>query len=154
MEEDCKALELAQAHSQPGHAVAAEGIGTELGHQDIGVIGVEKGADHLVQHLLICIVARPGQEGDVHRVAAAGLLTDLIDKPAPWEDCVPTLVDRDRQYAICRVEGILDPVSVMGIDVHIRNPLFVREESVDGKDNVVYVTEARGLGGHGVVQPP
>jgi hypothetical protein len=62
-------------------------------------------------------------------------------------------VGGDGQHARVLVEGELHAVAVMGVDVHVGHPHAVRPQAQDGQHGVVDVAEARGPGGHGVVEP-
>src|SRR3970282_2585313 len=52
-----------------------------------------------------------------------------------------------------RVEGELDAVAVVGVDVHVAYLPAAAAQLRDGQHRVVDIAEARGALGHGVVQP-
>src|SRR3990172_189661 len=58
-------------------------------------------------------------ERDVDRVALARALAVLLDEAGPGEEPVPALVGRDRQHVRVGVEGELDAVAMVGVDVHV-----------------------------------
>jgi hypothetical protein len=61
-------------------------------------------------------------------------------------------VQRERHDAVARVEGLLDAVAVVDVDVDVEHALVVLEQLEDAEHAVVHVAEARGLALLGVVQ--
>eukprot|EP00962_Isochrysis_galbana_P009153 scaffold2549_cov108-Isochrysis_galbana.AAC.10 len=57
-------------------------------------------------------------------------------------------------HSIRRIEGFLDPVTVVDVNVQVEHAGVVLEHVEDGQHNVVDVAEARRLGPLGVMQPP
>lgn len=80
------------------------------------------------------------------------------------------LVERDSHHTVCGVEGLLDSVSVVDVDVNVQHPLqsqdvellhknktkriylVVLEEFKNSKDNVVDIAESRCLALLGVME--
>lgn len=57
-------------------------------------------------------------------------------------------------HSIRGIEGLLDPVPVVYVNVQVEHAGVVLEHVEDGQHNVVDVAEARRLGPLGVMQPP
>ena len=52
---------------------------------------------------------------------SSGTLTSFVGMAGPWIEETTVLVDIGKNYAGIVLEGIVDPVAMMGIDVDIRN---------------------------------
>ena len=56
-------------------------------------------------------------------------------------------------HPIRRVEGLLDTVAMMNVDINVQHPTMVLQQLEDGEDDIVGVAEAGRLALFGVVQP-
>ena len=133
--------------------VGEEGVHPQLGDQDIRVKGFQERRHHLVKGLQIDLVVGLVLEGDVDRIAPALPDPDLLLVAGAREEGLPGLVEGDGQNLVGGVEGVLDPVAVVGVDVHVGHPKPPREKGLDGHHGVVHETEARGPAGMAVVHP-
>ena len=67
-------------------------------------------------------------------------------------EVLSVLVEGHGHDAVGGVEGLLDAVAVVDVDVDVEHPLVVLEQLQDGQDDVVDVAEAGGLALLGVVE--
>ena len=61
-------------------------------------------------------------------------------------------MEADRHHSVRGVEGLLNTISVVNVDIDVEFPLVVLQELQDGQDDVIDITEARGLALLGVMQ--
>ena len=92
-------------------------------------------------------------ERHVHRVAPTRAGADLVHEARPREEAVAPLVRRDGEDVGGVVEGELDAVAVVGVDVDVADPEAVRPQGLDRQHRVVEVAEAGGAARHRVVEP-
>src|SRR2546426_348050 len=76
----------------------------------------------------------------------------LLDETGTREEIVAALVRRDGHDLRVRVEGVLDAVAVVGVDVHVEDAEAARLEVEDREDRVVDVAEPRRAPGQRVVE--
>jgi hypothetical protein len=97
-------------------------------------------------------VVHAGLEGKVDRVAVAVAVAGVVRLSRAGEE-VFRLVERNGHHTVRQVEGFLDAVTVMDIDVDVENALVLLEELEASEHDVVGVAEAGCLGLLGVVHP-
>lgn len=88
----------------------------------------------------------------VHGVISADVRTDLVHVAGAGEKPIAVLVERHGHDAVGEVKRLLDAVAVVHVDVDVQHAGMVLEQLQYGDDDVVDVTEARGLELLGVVQ--
>ena len=59
------------------------------------------------------------------------------------EDCKQCVAHR--HDTVCEVEGLLDTIPMMNVNVHVQYSLIVLEQLQDSKHDVVHVAKARGF---------
>mmetsp|Transcript_20578 Transcript_20578/g.48498 ORF Transcript_20578/g.48498 Transcript_20578/m.48498 type:complete len:426 (-) Transcript_20578:122-1399(-) len=109
--------------------------------------------DDGTEDALVGLVVHPVVQREVDGVVLPVRVTDVVDVPGARE-VLPELVKGARHDAVRRVEGLLDAVSVVDVDVDVQDPLVLLEELQYRQDAVVDVAEPGGLRLLGVVQPP
>ena len=141
----------ADAEVEAPEAVAGQGVGPALQHDgaggeplhDLADDGPEDGAEGVVVHAVV--------EGEVDGVVLAVGVAHVEDV-AGAREVLAELVEADGHDAVGRVEGLLDAVAVVDVDVDVEDALVLLEELEDGQNAVVDVAEARRLGLLGVME--
>ena len=128
------------------------GVDAELEDDGVGGEGAQERRDHGLEGGRVHGVVRVGLEWEVDGVAEALALADLLDEARAREEPVAPLVAGERQHVRVAVEGELDPVAVVGVDVHIGNLPVLATQGLDGEHRIVDIAEARGAVRHGVMQ--
>lgn len=67
-------------------------------------------------------------------------------------EVLPVLMEGHGHHPIRGVEGLLDAVAVVHVDVHVQHALVVLQQLQDPEHDVVHVAEARRFGLLGVVE--
>ena len=109
-------------------------------------------AYHGLEDGLVRRVVHPVLEREVDRVAL-GVVGAGVHEVARAREELAVLVEGDGHHAVGGVEGLLDAVAVVDVDVDVQHPLMLLEQLEDGEHDVVRVAEARRLALLGVVQP-
>ena len=86
-----------------------------------------------------CIIY-PVPEGEIETVIFPPTRPDIPEIPRPGE-IFPVLVEGDCHNPVGCVEGLLDPVTVVDVDVYVENPLVVLQQFQDREHNIIYVAE-------------
>ena len=125
-----------------GTALQNDGTGGEALH-DLADDGTEDGAEGVVVHAVV--------EGEVDGVVLPVGVAHVEDV-AGAREVFAELVEADGHDAVGGVEGLLDAVAVVDVDVDVEDALVLLEELEDGQDAVVDVAKAGGLGLLGVME--
>lgn len=144
------ALEAEVETSQP---IPREGIGPALQHDGPGAVHLHNLGHDGLEDLLVGGVGHPGREGGVDGIAGAVLGAGVLDVAGPREE-VAVLVQAEGHDTVGAVEGLLDAVAVMDVDVDVQDAGVHLEELEDGQDDVIDVAEAGRLGLLGVMEAP
>src|SRR3990172_12832831 len=107
---------------QMGQGVRGHRVHPKLRHKDIRFIGLNQRRDNLVKTPDKYAIPCPRIEGEVHRVACSLSFPGLLYKSCPREEEFPAFMERYREDFIRMIEGMLDPISMMGIDINVGNP--------------------------------
>ena len=132
--------------------IARERVGAALQHERSRLIDLHHLLHDGHKDSLIALVVNAVLERNVERVVLACLHTDVLDIAGPGEEVVPVLMERDSHHAVRRVEGLLDAVAVVDVDVEIQDTWVVLKQLEDAQHNVVHVAKSRRLGALRVVQ--
>jgi hypothetical protein len=65
----------------------------------------------------------------------------VLDVSRAWEE-ISISMERYGHDSVCAVEGFLDSISMMHVDVNIEYPVMVFQELQDCEDNVIDIAEA------------
>ena len=130
------------AGQRVGTALQHDGTGGEALH-DLADDGPEDGAEGVVVHAVV--------EGEVDGVVLSVGVANVEDV-AGTREVFAELVEADGHDAVGGVEGLLDAVAVVDVDVDVEDALVLLEELEDGQDAVVDVAKAGGLGLLGVME--
>jgi hypothetical protein len=96
--------------------------------------------DNRLKYALVGYVIDSITKREVNRIVFTCANADVAKFARAWE-IFAVLVERDRHNAVCRVEGFLNPVSVMDIDIDVKNSLFETEQFKDPKDDVLTASQ-------------
>ena len=140
-------------HAQVERAelVARERVGAALEDDGARAVPVHDVLQDGAEHAAVAVVVDAVLERVVDGVALAAPLA-LVALGARAGEEVAELVERGRHDAVGRVEGLLDAVAVVDVDVDVQDARVVPQELEDGEDDVVDVAEARRLALLGVVE--
>ena len=130
------------ARQRVGTALQNDGTGGEPLHH-LRDDGTEDGAEGFVVHAVV--------EGEVDGIVLPLGVANVEDVAGAGE-VLAELVEADGHDAVGGVEGLLDAVAVVDVDVDVEDALVLLEELEDGEDAVVDVAEAGGLGLLGVME--
>ena len=61
----------------------------------------------------------------------------FADKPGSWEQVSPRFMHRNGQHPVVAVKGLLHPVTVVRIHIHVCHPHPSPQEKVDSQSRVV-----------------
>ena len=136
---------------EAAEAVARQRVGAALQHDGVGLIELHHlGHDRLkdgVVDVVVDAVAERKVDGVVLALAGAD-----VAQVAGAREVLAVLVERDGHDAIGGVEGLLDAVAVVHVDVDVEHALVVLEQLENGEHDVVDVAEAGRLALLGVMQ--
>lgn len=110
--------------------------------------------DNRLENVRVPGVIDAGPQGHVNRIVAAALRADLVDIPGPGEEPIAVLVKRQGHDPTVPVEGFLDAVPVMHVNVNVEDAGVIREQLEDREDNVVDVAEPGSPCTFSVMQSP
>jgi len=130
------------ARQRVSTALQNDGTWSESFHH-LGDDGTEDGAEGFVVHAIV--------EGEVDGIILPLGVANIEDVAGAGE-ILTELVEADGHDAVGGVEGLLDAVAVVDVNVDVEDALVLLEELEDGKDAVVDVAEAGGLGLLGVME--
>ena len=71
-----------------------------------------------------------------------------------WEEIVSILVKTDSHNAVGCVEGLLNTISVVYIDIDVQNPRVVLQQFENCKYEIINIAKSRGLSPFCVMQTP
>mmetsp|Transcript_21840 Transcript_21840/g.55418 ORF Transcript_21840/g.55418 Transcript_21840/m.55418 type:complete len:490 (-) Transcript_21840:14-1483(-) len=133
--------------------VARQRVGAALQHHGVGLIGVDDALDDRLKDVLVRHVVDAVTQREVDRVVLSLPRAHVLHVARAGE-VLAELVERDGHHAVGGVEGLLDTVAVVDVDVDVQHALVVLEQLQDRQHDVVHVAEARRLTLLRVVQPP
>jgi hypothetical protein len=79
--------------------------------------------DNRLKYALVGYVIDSVAKREVHGIVFACANADVAKFARAWE-IFAVLVERDRHNTVCRVKGFLNSVSMMDIDINVKNSLF------------------------------
>ena len=144
------ALEAEVEAPQP---IAGEGVGPALQHDGPGTVHLHDLGHDGLEDLLVGGIGHAGREGGVDGITGAVLGPGVLDVAGAGEE-ISVLVQTESHDAVGAVEGLLDAVAVVDVDVDVQDAGVDLEQLEDGQDNVIDVAEAGGLGLLGVMESP
>ena len=128
------------------------GVDSQLGDKHVWPECFKKWHDSLPKSPEVHVVRRVGIQGDVYRVSSADPGASLLHESGARKQERARLVERDRQNAVGRVEGVLNSVTMMAVYVDVGDPHTLLKEPVDSDHGVVEHAEAVSMVGHCVMQ--
>ena len=145
-------LVAARRQRQFGQWVGKVRVDAELGHHHVRPETLEERWDQPVESPKVDLVVGPGRKRQVDSIAFPCTAAGFFDLPRAGKQRPSILVKRDGQDPVGIVEGILDAVAVVNVDIDVRHPLALLEEPGDGDRGIVVDAEARGVVAPGVVE--
>src|SRR3990172_1393527 len=116
-----RAVAFCRQH-QMGEGVGGHRVHPKLCHKDIRFIGLNQRRDNLVKTPDKYVISCPRIEGEVHRVTGSLSFPGLLYESGAREEEFPAFMKRYREDPIRMIEGVLDPIPMMGINLNIGNP--------------------------------
>ena len=68
-------------------------------------------------------------------------------------DCLQKTLISKVIIQACSIKGLLDPITMMNIDINVKNSLVMFEQLQNGQNNIIHVTKTRGFRLFSVMQP-
>ena len=113
--------------------------------------GAEDGTTHWIKDAPERIVCDPILQRDVDRVPLPLPLANIVLRPRPREK-VAMLVYAAGHDAVGSVEGLLNAIAVVAVDIDVEYPRICAQELEDAEHDVVDVAEPRRFSLFGMVQ--
>ena len=132
--------------------VARQGVHPDLEHDDVRVERPHDRQDAAVERLDEGRVVRSHRQRQVHAEAVPLAMADVALEARTWEERPPALVHRHGHHVAPVVEGVLDTIAVVGVDVEEEDPTTSVGQRQAGEHDVVDVAEAGGARRVGVVE--
>jgi hypothetical protein len=132
--------------------IPAETVRPSLQENGIRVEGLHDVVQHYAMDIPEIGVVEALVEGEVDTVVGALLIADIVDVAGSWEVLLE-LVEGACHHSICQVEGLLDSVSMVDIDVDVEYSLVGFQQFQNGQHTIVDVAEAACLALFGVMEP-
>mmetsp|Transcript_44830 Transcript_44830/g.141163 ORF Transcript_44830/g.141163 Transcript_44830/m.141163 type:complete len:210 (+) Transcript_44830:347-976(+) len=129
-------------HSQP---VPCQAVSSALHDDGLGVVGPNDLSDDGLEDLLEAAVIYPIVQRHVHRAVFPRPFPDVCDVTSLREEVAVVLVEGGCHNSVCVDERLLHSVSMMHIDIDVKDAREELEQLQDGQNDVVDVAEARGL---------
>ena len=133
--------------------VLRERVSTALDDQHVGDIGVHHFLHDLAEELDVGHIGHTGLEGDVDSVVFAVVLADGVERAGPREEVFVEFMEADGHDPIGVVEGLLDPVPVVDVDVEVEDPRVHLQQLQDAQHYVVDVAETTRFCFFAMVEP-
>mmetsp|Transcript_34168 Transcript_34168/g.89845 ORF Transcript_34168/g.89845 Transcript_34168/m.89845 type:complete len:341 (+) Transcript_34168:415-1437(+) len=133
--------------------VARQRVRATLQYDRARLVPLHDLADNRLEDRLVGGIVHAVLQRVVDGVVLARRSTHVLDVARAWE-VLAKLVERDREHAVRRIEGLLDAVAVVDVDVDVQHAHVDLEELEDGEHDVVHVAEAARLAGLGMVHAP
>lgn len=90
------------------------------------------------------VIVEPVQQWHINGVAFSFTLTHVLQIARAREE-VTIPVEADGHHAVRHVEGLLDAIAMMNVDVDVEHALVILQQLENGKDDVVSVTKSFSL---------
>lgn len=129
---------------EAGEGIFEMGVDAELGDKEVGAEAGDQGRHDLAEGPEVRIVGGVGREGDVDAVAGAVTAAALADEAGTGKEGAAVLVEGDGEHAAVVVEGVLDAVAVVNVDVDVGDAQPLAEQPLYGDGGVVEDAEAGG----------
>lgn len=100
---------------------------------------------HVLQELEETVVRNAGFKWYVKRVFFAVAFSLLKQSSSSREEVLAVLVERDSHASIGQVEGFLNTITVMHVDVQIQHPWIHLQQLQDSQHYVIHVAKATRL---------
>lgn len=142
---------------KPTQAITGKRIGTTLEGYDRGAELFVDLADDGLKEVGILLISDAVVKGYIDGVVRTGIVLGLgtvifETASAGEEDVRGVFVEGTGHDTVCTIESLLDTVAVMNIDVDIEHSRIAAQNLENGKNDIVDVAEARGLGLFGVMK--
>ena len=109
---------------------------------DVGLVCASEGRDDSAEDFAVDFVLGAGGKGNVDVVAVAGAVAKFVFKAGvPGEKRSGGLVEGNVENAGLVVEGELDAVAVVGVDIEVDDAASLLEKILDSDDNIIEVAE-------------
>jgi hypothetical protein len=92
----------------------------------------------------IDFVVRKGRKRKVDRIPLPHPFSDLIFISRTGEECISCLVEREGQDLVRTIKGPLNPISMVGVEINISDPLALLQEFQNSNGCIIDITKAGG----------
>lgn len=148
-----KALDVSDAVGMALHAeveatqsVSTETVTSALQNDSLGLVELHDVFDNGFENRLVRVVVDTIAEGEVDGVVLAGTDADVAQLTSTRE-VFAVLVEGDGHDTVGRIEGLLDTISVVDVNIDVEDALLESKEFEDTEDNVCRLL-AGGRRGH------
>ena len=120
------------------HGIGVHGVNTGGNNADIGFIRAGERRDDAAEYFTVDFVFCAGCKRDVHIVAVASAFTNFILKTGvPGKERARGFMEGYLEDAALVVESELDAVTVVRIDIEVKDAASLLKKILDGDDDVV-----------------
>lgn len=89
---------------------------------------------------------------EIHSPVGTLFFPDILNMSSSWE-VILELMERAGHDSVSQVEGLLNPITMMDINIDIQYSLISLEQFQNSQDTVIDIAEPRGLRLFGMMQP-
>jgi hypothetical protein len=135
------------------HGIGVNCINAGSKDADVRLVCASERRDDAVKDFTVDFVLGAWRKGNINVIAVAGTFAKFVFKAGvPREERPGRLMEGDVEYAGLVIEGKLDAIPMMGIDIEVKNAAVLLEEILDGDDDIIQVTESGGVIGTAMVE--
>lgn len=140
------------AEVEAAQSITAQGVSSTLKNDACGLVEVHHLVDNWLEKVLVTLVINAIPQGYIETVVAATLCSNFIHVTCAGEEVVSIFVEGHCHDPVSEVEGFLDPVTMVDVNINVEHPRVVLEQLQDANHNVIDIAEARSLKLLGMVQ--
>src|SRR6185369_5075139 len=122
--------------------VSTESIGSELGKNYIRIICGNKWINYLIKGFHIDWIVSVRYQWQIYRIAEAFPDAKLVFEACTWKKINPALMHRYDKHLISFKESLLNPVSMMRINIQIDDSFTFFKERIDSNDGIIQIGES------------
>src|SRR5918999_5255205 len=83
--------------------------------------GLCRWIEHVLEHLLVLVIAAPGRQGNIHRISLPSPCTTLRGSTGSWIE--GELMRAEKQHAGIILKDVLGTIAMMHVPIHNQDAL-------------------------------
>ncbi len=108
---------------------------------------------HILEQLVKGIIVHSWFQRNVQWIMFSIISSVLVKSPRSWEKVLTVLMERHWHDSVGQIKCLLNPVSVMDVDIDVNNSWINKQKFQNGQHNIVYVAKTTCLRLFGMMKP-